>query len=162
MKYIVTHQFEVPLDQLLKAREDRYKYLDRFPELKNVELLEERKEGNKVFQKRKINLAESMPKVVATMLNDPALIEESTFDTETNTHEFKLYPPDNQNIVTINGNSIYRAVGDSASERVYDVEVKSAVFLMGPVIEGVIEEIHKHSLEKDKTSIQNFIRDFQN
>lgn len=43
MKYKVVQQFPVPLKDLLKAREDRYKYLDKFPELKNVELLEEKR-----------------------------------------------------------------------------------------------------------------------
>ncbi len=40
MKYTVSHKFEVPLAELLKAREERYNQLDKFPELKNVTLLE--------------------------------------------------------------------------------------------------------------------------
>jgi hypothetical protein len=53
MKYTVTHKFNYSLFDLLRAREDRYKYLDKFPDLKNVTLLEERKEGKLIFQKEK-------------------------------------------------------------------------------------------------------------
>lgn len=157
MKYTVSHKFEVPLADLLKAREERYNQLDKFPELKNVTLLEERKEGAKVFQKRKVSLGSSLPSVVATLLEDPSLIEESSFDLDTNTHVFKLAPPKNEKIVTISGKSIYREVTPTSSERVYDVEVKSEVFLVSPLIEAAIEEIHKHSLEKDKNSINQFL-----
>ena len=157
MKYTVSHKFEVPLAELLKAREERYNQLDKFPELKNVTLLEEKKEGKKVFQKRKVSLGSSLPAVVATLLEDPSLIEESSFDLETNTHIFKLSPPNNEKIVTISGKSIYREVSPTTSERVYDVEVKSEVFLVSPLIEAAIEEIHKHSLEKDKNSINHFL-----
>ena len=157
MKYTVSHKFEAPLADLLKAREERYNQLDKFPELKNVTLLEEKKEGKKVFQKRKVSLGSSLPTVVATLLEDPSLIEESSFDLETNTHIFKLSPPNNEKIVTISGKSIYREVTPTASERVYDVEVKSEVFLVSPLIEAAIEEIHKHSLEKDKNSINQFL-----
>ena len=157
MKYIVTHKFEVPLAELLKAREERYNQLDKFPELKNVTLLEEKKDGSKVFQKRKVSLGSSLPPVIATLLDDPSLIEESSFDLETNTHIFKLSPPNKEKIVTISGTSIYREVTPTSSERVYDVEVKSEVFLVSPLIEAAIEEIHKHSLEKDKNSINHFL-----
>ncbi|EJO71814.1 MULTISPECIES: DUF2505 family protein [Leptospira] len=161
MKYKVVQQFPVPLQNLLKAREDRYKYLDKFPELKNVELIEEKKEGNLVYQKRKVKLAESMPKVLATLLSDPSLLENSTFNLETNTHEFTLAPPGNENILKISGVSVYKELGPDKSERSYDVEVKSGVFLMGAAIEAVIEEVHKHSLEKDKNSISEFLKSYQ-
>ncbi|MCC6276145.1 MAG: DUF2505 family protein [Leptospiraceae bacterium] len=157
MKYTVSHKFEVPLAELLKAREDRYKQLDKFPELKNVTLLEEKKEGAKIFQKRKVSLGSSLPPVIATLLDDPSLIEESSFDLDTNTHIFKLAPPNNDKIVTIKGTSVYREVTPTSSERVYDVEVKSEVFLVSPLIEAAIEEIHKHSLEKDRASINSFL-----
>ncbi|PJZ70784.1 DUF2505 domain-containing protein [Leptospira perolatii] len=160
-QYKVVQTFPVPLQDLLKAREDRYKYLDQFPELKNVELLEERKDGNQVFQKRKVKLAESLPKVVAAVLSDPSLLENSVFDLSTNTHEFTIAPPGNDSIVTIKGKSIYKSLGPNESERSYDVQVTSGVFLMGSVIETVIEEIHRHSLEKDKNSISEFLKKYQ-
>lgn len=157
MKYTVTHKFNVSLSDLLKAREDRYKHLDKFPDLKNVTLLEEKKEGKMIFQKRKVSLASSLPAVITTLLEDASLLEESSFDTESNTHEFKIFPPKNPNVVTISGKSIYRTTSDGFSERAYDVEVKSGILFVGTVIEKAIEEIHKHSLEKDKNSIQKFL-----
>ena len=56
MNYKVTHTFNFPLSELLRAREDRYKNLDKFPDLRNVTLVEERKEGKNIFQKRKIGI----------------------------------------------------------------------------------------------------------
>jgi hypothetical protein len=157
MKYTVTHKFSVTLFELLKAREDRYKHLDKFPDLKNVTLIEEKKEGKLIFQKRKVSLASSLPAVLTALLEDASLLEESTFDTETNTHEFKIFPPKNANVVTISGKSIYKTTSDGFSERVYDVEVKSGILFVGSVIEKAIEEIHKHSLDKDRNSIQKFL-----
>lgn len=157
-QYKVVQTFPVPLQDLLKAREDRYKYLEQFPELKNVELLEEKKEGDRVFQKRKVKLADSLPKVLATLLSDPSLLENSVFDLSTNTHEFTIAPPGNDSIVTIKGVSVYKELGPNESERSYDVQVSSGVFLMGTVIETVIEEIHRHSLDKDKNSISEFLK----
>jgi hypothetical protein len=36
---------------------------------------------------------------------------------------------------------------------------KSGVLFIGSLVEIAIEEIHKHSLEKDKNSIQKFLDD---
>lgn len=162
MKYTVTHKFEYPLDKLLQAREDRYKHLDKFPDLKNITLVEEREEEGKTYQKRKISLASSMPPVIATLLEEAALLEESYFYTDTNTHEFTLFPPGNEKVVTIKGNSVYKSTSDTTSERFYEVEVKSGVFLVSGLIEAAIEEIHKNSLEKDKNSIIKFIQGMEN
>ena len=159
MKYTVTHKFNYSLFDLLRAREDRNKYLDKFPDLKNVTLLEERKEGKLIFQKRKVSLASSLPPVLVPLLDDASLIEESTFNTETNTHDFKIAPPKNEKTVTITGHSVYRSTSDGFSERVYNIEVKSGVLFIGSLVEIAIEEIHKHSLEKDKNSIQKFLDD---
>ncbi|MEM7179644.1 MAG: DUF2505 family protein [Spirochaetota bacterium] len=161
MKYTVTHTFEYPLEKLLKAREDRYKHLDKFPDLKNITLLEEREEGEKIFQKRKISLAGSLPPVMATLLEEAALVEESYFYTATNTHEFKLFPPGNEKVVTIKGVSTYKSTSETTSERHYEVEVKSSVFLVSGLIEAAIEEIHKNSLKKDKNSIIKFIQEIE-
>ncbi|HMV43586.1 MAG TPA: DUF2505 family protein [Leptospiraceae bacterium] len=157
MKYTVTHKFNYSLYDLLRAREDRYKYLDKFPDLKNVTLLEEKKEGNLIFQKRKVSLASSLPPVLVPLLDDASLLEESTFNTDTNTHDFKIFPPKNDKVVTISGHSVYRSTSDGFSERVYNIEVKSGVLFVGSLVEIAIEEIHKHSLEKDRASIQRFL-----
>jgi hypothetical protein len=157
MKYTVKHVFNYSLAEVLAAREDRYKHLDKFPELQNVTLLEERKEGNNVFQKRKVSLAKSLPPVLQSLLKDPSLIEESVFHLDNNTHEFKFHPPDNEKVVKILGKSSYRAISETQCERVYEVEVKSEVFLVSGLVEVAIEEIHKHSLEKDKSSILNYL-----
>lgn len=157
MKYKVTQKFEVPLDKLLHAREDRYKHLDKFPDLKNVSLLEERKEGNKIFQKRKIDLGASLPAILSAALSDPCLMEDSVFYMDTLTHEFKLFPPDKENVVTITGLSVYKSVDENHSERVYDVEVKSKLLFIAPAVEVAIEGIHRHSLEKDMSSIRKFL-----
>jgi len=156
VKYQVTHTFPVPLDKLLHAREERYKHLDQFPDLKNVTLLEEKKEGNLIHQKRKVSLEGSMPAVLSAALNDLSLLEESTFDTTTNTHEFKIAPPGKDNVFVIKGKSKYEESG-SESKRSYDVDVVSSLLFVSPIVEKAIEEIHKHSLEKDRKSIAKFL-----
>ncbi|MCZ8154511.1 MAG: DUF2505 family protein [Leptospira sp.] len=156
MKYNVTHTFPVSLEKLLHAREERYQHLDQFPDLKNVTLLEEKKEGNIIIQKRKVSLEGSLPAVLSAALTDLSLVEESTFDTTTNTHIFKIAPPGKDNVFVIKGKSTYSGKGDS-SERSYDVEVSSGLLFVSPIVEKAIEEIHKHSLEKDRKSIAKFL-----
>jgi hypothetical protein len=158
MKYTVKHVFDYSLEEVLAARENRYKHLDKFPELQNVTLLEERREGDNIFQKRKVSLAKSLPPVLQNFLKDANLIEESVFHLDNNTHEFKFHPPDNEKVVRILGKSVYRSLGENKCERVYEVEVKSEVFLVSALVEAAIEEIHKHSLEKDKNSILNYLQ----
>jgi hypothetical protein len=158
MKYTIKHEFNYSLEELLSAREDRYKHLDKFPDLQNVTIIEERTEGNKIFQKRNVSLAKSLPAVLQTVMKDSNLLEQSIFHTDTNTHEFTFVPPNNEKVVTIKGKSVYRSLGEKKSERVYDVEVKSEVFLVSGAIEAAIAEIHKHSLEKDKNSILSFLQ----
>jgi hypothetical protein len=157
VKYKVTHTFPVSLEKLLNAREERYQHLDQFPDLKNVTLLEEKKEGNIITQKRKVSLDGSLPVVLQAALSDLSLIEESTFDISTNTHIFKISPPGKDNVFVIKGKSIYQKTGDSASERSYDIEVSSGLLFVSPIVEKAIEEIHKHSLEKDRNSIAKFL-----
>jgi hypothetical protein len=157
MKYTVHHVFEFPLAELLSAREDRYKYLDKFPELKNVTLLDEKTEGTKVFQKRQVSLMSSLPAVLQPLLKDTGLIEESVFDHSNNTHEFTFTPPGNAKVFIIKGKSSYRSLSDKKSERVYEVEIKSEAFLVSGIIETAIKAIHEQSLEKDKVSILKFL-----
>jgi hypothetical protein len=157
MKYSIKQSFEVSLEKLLQAREDRYKHLDQFPDLKDVILLEERKEGKNIFQKRKVDFGSKIPAVLATALNDPCLMEESVFDTESHTHEFKMFPPGKESVVTIFGKSLYKSTGENSSERSYDVDIRSGVLFVSPLIEAAVEEIHKHSLEKDRQSIRKFL-----
>jgi hypothetical protein len=72
-------------------------------------------------------------------------------------HEFKLFPPDKENVVTIKGVSVYKKIDENNSERVYEVEVKSKLLFIAPAVELAIEGIHKHSLEKDMNSIRKFL-----
>jgi len=157
VKYTVTHSFPVSIEKLLHAREERYKHLDQFPDLKNVTLMEEKKEGNIITQKRKVSLDGSMPVVLQAALSDLSLIEESTFDLSTNTHVFKISPPGKDNVFVIKGKSVYKESGAGTSERSYDVDVVSSLLFVSPIVEKAIEEIHKHSLEKDRKSIAKFL-----
>ena len=157
MKYTIKHEFNYSLAELLAAREDRYKHLDKFPDLQNVSIIEERTEGTKIYQRRNVSLAKSLPAVLQTVMKDTNLIEESVFHTDTNTHEFVFFPPNNEKVVRIKGKSVYKSLGDKKAERVYDVEVKSEVFLVSGAIEAAIAEIYKHSVEKDKNSIIKFL-----
>lgn len=158
MKYTVRHLFPYSLQEVLEARENRYKHLDKFPELQNVVLLEERREGDKIYQKRKVSLASSLPTVLQNLLQDPSLLEDSVFYVSSNTHEFTIFPPGNEKVVKITGKSVYRSLSENQCERVYEIEVKSEVFLVSALVEAAIEEIHKHSLEKDKNSILNYLQ----
>lgn len=157
----IKQEFQVDLPLLLRAREERYRHLDKFPELKNVTIVEEQREDNKLHQVRHISIAESMPAVLSTILPAGAdtLIETSDFYLDTNRHVFRVVPGgQGQPLFVIEGESEYRAKGERASERNYTIRISSSAFLVSGVVEAAIAEIYSHSLEKDYNSIQNFIK----
>lgn len=156
----VNQEFQADLALLLRAREERYRHLDRFPELKNVTIVEEKQEGDRLHQVRHISIAESIPPVLTAILPPGAdtLIETSDFHLNTNMHSFRLVPGGQGNpLFVIEGDSIYRTKGDG-SERVYVIKISSSAFLVSAIVETAIAEIYSHTLEKDYHSIQNFIK----
>jgi hypothetical protein len=160
-KINIEQTFDHPLDVLLSARQERYKHLDKFPELKNVQIVSETTEGHILKQVRNISLADAMPAVLQTVLPSGAnmLVEESEFDDTTNTHTFKVTPGGGlDNIFMVKGVSRYFASGDSKSTRTYDIEVTSKVLFVGGVVETAIGDVYRHNLEKDKSSIEHFIQ----
>lgn len=161
----VKQEFPVDLPALLRAREERYRHLDKFPELRNVTIVEEHRDGDKLHQVRHISIAESMPAVLATILPAGAdtLIETSDFHVNTNRHTFRVIPGgQGQPLFVIEGESDYRAKGDGTSERTYTIRISSNAFLVSGVVETAIAEIYSHSLDKDYNSIQNFIKMLEN
>lgn len=156
----ITQEFTVGLDMLLKARQERYKHLDKFPELKNVTIVKEEESEGKLHQVRHISIAESMPAVLATILPAGAdtLVETSDFEHSTNRHIFKVVPSGSGTpLFVIQGESEYRSKTESSSERSYVIKITSTAFLVSAVVEAAIAEIYSHSLEKDFKSIQHFI-----
>ncbi len=156
----IVQEFEVPLEVLLKARMERYKHLDKFPELKNVNLVEEKQEGNQIYQVRHISIGASMPPILVQVLPRGAdtLIEESIFYTDTHIHKFKVVPSGgNENLFIIEGESIYEKKNDSHSQRKYKIHITSKVLFLGAAVEMAIAEIYTNSLKKDRESIEHFI-----
>lgn len=159
-KISIRHDFDCSLEMLLRAREERYRHLDKFPELKNVTIIADETEGATRIQKRRISIAESIPPVLAALLpgDSAALIEDSRFDLNTNTHTFTITPGEKQgSIFSIRGRSEYFSESDGRSSRSYDLEIKSAAFLIGLVVETAVSELYRHSLEKDRKSIEEYI-----
>ena len=159
-KIQVNQEFEVPLEKLLRAREERYKHLDKFPELKNVHIAEESREGNTLKQVRHIAISESLPQVVATLLPSGAdtLVETSTFEETTHVHNFRVVPGgDLDHLFVIEGISKYFEKDGSRSARDYDIKVTSKAFLVSGLVESAIADVYAKQLEKDRKSILNFI-----
>jgi len=162
MKQIKIHrEFDHPLQTLLLAREERYKHLDKFPELKNVKTVSEKKEGNILFQERHISIGEALPQVILTLIpsGNLVLIEKSEFHEDTNTHIFHVIPQGMENIFEIKGVSRYSSISESRSQRDYGVDITSQAFLVGAFVEGAIAEVYHSNLEKDKHSIINFLKE---
>lgn len=161
-KFEIKQEFDCPLQILLRAREERYENLDKFPELKNVQIISEEKNGDIIKQKRHILIAESLPPVLNTLLPDGSdtLVEKSEFDLKRNIHTFSITPGGNMdNIFSIKGISNYFSLTDSRSARQYNLEISSGAFLIGGIIEVTIAEIYRKNLEKDRISITEFIHD---
>lgn len=156
----IIQDFNYPLPTLLRARQERYKHLDKFPELKNIEIVSEEVNGDELKQVRHIHLGSSVPMVLIPLLPSGAdvLIESSTFNHTTNTHIFKVVPDGgNENIFTITGDSHYFEVDENNSARNYNIQIKSKALFVGGVVEAAIGEIYSQNLKKDQKSILNFI-----
>lgn len=161
----IVQEFAAPLEMLLKAREERYRHLDKFPELKNVRLVEEKKEDRKLYQIRHISIGASLPAILTQVLPKGAdtLIEESEFFLDTHIHKFRVTPAGNQDIIfVIEGESIYERKEESRSQRKYNIRITSKVPFLGFAIENAIAEIYTHSLKKDQDSINQFLALLEN
>ncbi|MDH5655554.1 MAG: DUF2505 domain-containing protein [Spirochaetia bacterium] len=164
-KITVKQEFDAGLKDLLRAREERYTHLDKFPELKNIHILSEEKDGKLLRQKREIVLTDSLPAAITPFLKSGGitLIENSEFNEEENLHTFTVEPGSgmDSSFFKIKGISRYYSLDESRSCRDYEIEIESSAFLVGAVVETAIGEIYHHNLEKDKKSISNFIQMFQ-
>ena len=160
-KIKVQQEFDCALDVLLRAREERYKHLDKFPELKNVHIVSEERVDHILKQKRNISIADSMPPIIGSLLPSGAdtLAEESEFDDRSNTHTFRVVPGGNlDNIFVVKGVSHYYSLPENRSARDYDIEITSRAFLVSLVVENAIADLYEHNLRKDRKSILNFIQ----
>jgi len=160
----IVQEFNVPLDILLKARQERYKHLDKFPELKNVRIVEEKQDGNILHQVRHIAIGASIPPILAQVLPKGAdtLLEESDFYLDTNIHKFTVMPSDrNDTLFRIDGESLYERKDENTSIRKYKINITSKVMFIGGAIEVAIAEIYVNSLKKDQESIKHFIEMLQ-
>ncbi len=160
-KISIQQEFPYPLAVLLRAREERYKQLDKFPELKNVHIVSESRNGHILDQKREISIADSMPAVIAALLPAGAdlLVETSQFDEISHVHTFRVAPGGgNDHIFAIKGHSRYFEVGEHEAARAYEIEITSQAFLVGPIVENAIAELYGGNLEKDRRSILHFIQ----
>ncbi|MFN3603472.1 MAG: DUF2505 family protein [Leptonema sp. (in: bacteria)] len=160
----ITQEFPVPLETLLKARQERYKHLDKFPELKNVKVIEDRQEGNQLVQIRHISIGASVPPVLAQILpkGSDTLVEESVFYLDSNKHNFKVVPSgNNESLFVIQGESFYEKLNETSSVRKYKIQITSKVLFLGPAVEIAIAEIYSNSLKKDMDSIKHFIEMLQ-
>lgn len=156
----ILQEFNVPLNTLLEARIQRYKHLDKFPELKNVSIVEEKQEGNTLYQVRHISIGASAPPILVQILPKGAdtLVEESYFYLDTNIHKFKVVPGGgNDQLFLIEGESLYQAKDDQTSLRKYKINITSKVLFIGGAVEAAIAEIYSNSLKKDQESIKHFI-----
>lgn len=163
-KITVKQEFAYPLATLLLAREERYKHLDKFPELKNVTIVEEKREDGLLKQVRHIDLGNSLPTALSTLMPGGAavLVESSEFDEATHKHTFHVVPGGGlDHIFTVSGVSRYHEVDANNSARDYEIEITSKAFLVGPVVEGAIAEVYTNNLNKDRQSILNFIEELK-
>ena len=159
-KISVNQEFDCSLSLLLRAREERYKHLDKFPELKNVKIISEETEGNVLKQVRHISIAGSLPPVISTLMPPGAdsLHEKSEFNEENLTHTFQVSPGGHENLFLLKGVSRYYELEGDRAGRNYELEITSKAFLVSMVVESTIAEIYRTNLAKDHKSILNFIK----
>ena len=156
----IRQEFDYPLQTLLEAREERYKHLDKFPELKNVSIISEEQTGDILKQTRHISIGDSMPAALVTILPQGAstLVETSEFHAQTHEHTFRVAPGGGlDNLFVVTGSSRYFALDGDRAGRDYEIEIVSKAFLVSAIVEGAIADLYTKNIEKDRQSILKFI-----
>ena len=153
----LSQDFDCPLELLLKLRQERYQNPERYPELKNIRVISEEREGTKLHQVRQISLSASLPESVSAFWPSSLekFSEKSIFDTEKQTHDFEVSPADQNSLhfFHIKGRSQYKTLGTMQCQRQYEVEVTSKAFLIGGLIETFLADLYTKNLEKDRQNI---------
>lgn len=145
----------------MRAREDRYKHSERFPELKNIKIIKQTWEGDLHKQERHLSILGGLPAVLQALMpgGDTVLVEKSVFDNGSNRHTFQITPSGmTAQLFTIDGISNYFSLDAGNSARNYEIKIHSGVFLAGGIIESALAELYQQNSEKDKNSILEFIK----
>lgn len=159
MRFTLEQEFDFPLDKLLRAREDRVKHLDEFPDFEHVHIEEDVTEGKIRRVRRAISMSAKLPAAVQSVMPSLSNMEEvSTFDLDEHVHEFVMNPRGRDDVFQMKGVSKYGELPEGRSYRSYEIEVTSRMFLVGPLVERAIANIHQNNLVKDKASLEKFIR----
>ena len=149
-----SQDFDCPLEFLLELRQERYKNPERYPELKDIQIISEKQEGAKIYQEKHISLSAKLPEGIAAFWPSSLekLSEKSTFDTEQQIHEFEVFPEGQGDspFFHMKGKSEYKTLGPTRCQRKYEIEVESKAFLIGGLVENLIADIYVKNLEKDR------------
>lgn len=161
MKFSLKQDFPYSLEKVLEARDKRWDNLDKFPELKNQQLLEEKTEDDILHQKRRLDFGTQVPSIVKTALPNGMLelIEDSQFNTQSKVHSFTVYPKGMEKKFMIKGKTNYVAVDDQSSRREYEIEIKVNVPVIGGTIESQVAKQYKNSIIKDHKKLMDFIKE---
>ena len=162
MKYKGEFIFDATFDQVWDARERRFENPDKFPELQKQELLERQEEGKLIRQKRKIELAASVPKALRAVLPDEMMkcIDMSEYDMEAGTHKFVVKPNFKTKVFKCWGLSRYTEFeegGQTKTRRELELNVEVKVPVVGKQAEKVVLEGYKKNVDRDNESIREML-----
>jgi len=162
MKFKAKLTFDGTTDMVWEAREKRFENPEKFPELQKHEELERREEGSKIYSKRKIELAASIPKPLRRVLSPDMMkcIDESVYDLEAGTHKWDITPTFKTRAFKCTGFSKYTEFeegGEKKTLREIELEVKVNIPVLGAMAEQVILEGYKKNLDRDNESIAKML-----
>lgn len=163
MKYRKEIVLDGTFKQVWDAREKRFEHPEKFPEMKHQKVIEKREEGNKLFQKREIELSASIPKALQRVLSEEMMkcIDDSVYDLETGIHTWSVKSMTKNSIFKCTGYSKYTEFetgGETKTRRLLEIEVKVNLPVIGSLAEQVIMEAYKKSLMKDNESIAEMVK----
>ena len=157
------HVFDAPLEKVNEAREKRFEHPDKFPDLKKVKVLEEKKEGKILKKKQYIEISSAIPKQARKFLPVDVLncIDESVYDLEKNTHHWSVTSAKHKKIFKIDGDSEYvefEEDGRVKTKREYKISIKVNIPLFAKVAEQAILTTYVKNMKKDCESIKKMLR----
>lgn len=163
MKMKAEYIFDGPTDMVWEAREKRFENPEKFPELQKHVELDRKEEGDKIYSKREIELASSVPKALQAVLKPDMLkcVDNSVYDLKEGTHKWDIKPKFKTSAFTCTGWSKYTDFeenGEKKTKREIVLEVKVKMPVVGKMAEQFILDAYKKNLKKDNDTIQKMIR----
>ena len=156
----IEQTFDFPLEKLIEARVARYHHKKLWPEIEDSKIVDNKKIGNKVIEKRitRVSIAKNSPINRILKYNSVEIVENTIFDSDEKiyTLETKLKNP--SLLIDITEKTVHREFDENGkikNKRIIKIFATVRIPLLGIMIEkALLNEFAKRSAEDEKRILE--------